>query len=100
MAGSGRIDGVGFLCSVRRSVQILDLFVVRDDWCFQCGGDGRALCSTCSGQGQIVQGTNTVQWGINPATGEPLTRQHPNRVSCPNCRGQRELHVEPVATGG
>lgn len=70
---------------------LIDLFVIRDDWCFACGGDGKASCPTCFGQAKIKSGMRTDFLGNDPTTGQPITRTIPNMVTCPTCNGQKQI---------
>ena len=70
---------------------LIDLFVVRDDWCFACGGDGKAPCPTCFGQAKIKSGMRTDFLGNDPVTGTPITRTAANMVTCPTCNGKNQI---------
>jgi len=69
----------------------MDRFVLRDRWCFKCGGDGQAQCASCNGAGTRQNGTKMVQTSVNPRTGQPIMWELPNMVPCQNCQGGKKI---------
>jgi len=70
---------------------LVELYMLRDEFCMGCKGTGSRNCGTCVGQGEVQRGLKIIQTGVNPVNGQPLTAQVPNLVSCPSCSGARKI---------
>ncbi len=78
---------------------IAQRFVLRDEWCFRCGGDGMKRCTECSGAGEVKVGTQQVPYARNPVTGALMTREEAVLKTCPGCRGNRDVRCPDCKEG-
>ena len=67
---------------------IIDLLVVRDQYCFACNGKGAARCPQCAGVGKIQAGQGTQVVGSD-ARGNVLGQSVPVFLPCPSCGGRK-----------
>jgi hypothetical protein len=77
---------------------LVEMHVLRDQYCIACRGKGNVPCVQCKGQGTVQNGIKQVQTGVNPRTGQPLMVNVPNMVRCPTCNGGSR-HGCPICKG-
>lgn len=70
---------------------LINLFLVRDQWCFNCQGKGVLKCGDCRGKGDHQNGTVRVGNGVNPVNGVPMYQDVPNIVPCRTCESSGKL---------
>ena len=77
---------------------LIEMHLLRDQYCIACRGKGHVPCTQCSGQGVVQNGLKPIVVGTNPRTGQPITTNVINMVPCPTCKTGRR-HVCPICKG-
>ena len=77
---------------------LIEMHVLRDQFCITCRGRGNVPCIQCKSQGTIQDGMKRIVTGVNPRTGEPIMANVPNIVPCSICKGGRK-HVCLICRG-
>jgi hypothetical protein len=77
---------------------LIEMHVLRDQYCITCRGKGHVQCIMCKGQGDVQNGFKQIAAGVDPRTGRPILLNVPNMVACPTCNtGKR--HLCPICRG-
>ncbi|MFN9411855.1 MAG: hypothetical protein ACK57V_05670 [Pirellula sp.] len=77
---------------------LIEMHVLRDQYCIACRGKGNVTCTQCKGQGTVQNGLKEIITGTNPRTGQPITNRVVNMVPCPTCKTGRK-HICPICKG-
>jgi len=69
---------------------LIDLLVIRDQWCFACKGTSIRTCTNCNSKGQVRVGIDQVAYG-QTADGRTLYKPVPVDKQCDVCSGRHKL---------